>query len=64
MTNAPRSVPVLWSERDQKPTAPDSNGRRWTKDERVTQIWFAGMHSNVGGGYPDDSLARAALLKG
>ncbi len=23
---------------------------------RLKQVWFAGMHSNVGGGYPDDSL--------
>lgn len=32
------------------------------KDERVTQVWFSGMHSNVGGGYPDDSLAMVPLL--
>lgn len=32
-----------------------------TRDEAVTQVWFAGAHSNVGGGYPDDSLARVPL---
>lgn len=33
-----------------------------TDQEKVTQVWFAGMHSNVGGGYPDDSLAHVSLL--
>jgi uncharacterized protein (DUF2235 family) len=53
--------PVLWSERQEQPAAPDSQGRRWTKDERISQVWFAGSHSNVGGGYPDDSLAHLSL---
>jgi len=30
-------------------------------DEQVSQVWFAGVHSNVGGGYPDDGLARISL---
>ena len=29
--------------------------------ERISQVWFAGMHANVGGGYPDDGLAHVAL---
>jgi uncharacterized protein (DUF2235 family) len=33
-----------------------------TDKERVTQVWFSGVHSNVGGGYPDDSLAHVSLL--
>jgi uncharacterized protein (DUF2235 family) len=53
--------PVLWSEREETPPPPDWQGRRWTKDERVSQVWFAGSHSNVGGGYPDDSLAHVSL---
>ena len=32
-----------------------------TEEERLTQVWFAGVHSNVGGGYPDDSLAQVSL---
>jgi Uncharacterized alpha/beta hydrolase domain (DUF2235) len=32
-----------------------------TQSEKVTQIWFAGVHANVGGGYPDDSLAYIPL---
>ena len=31
--------------------------KRFIKDERISQVWFAGVHSNVGGGYPDDALA-------
>lgn len=30
-------------------------------EERVTQVWFTGMHSDVGGGYPDDGLAYVPL---
>ena len=33
-----------------------------TDGERVTQVWFAGAHSDVGGGYPDDSLSHVAML--
>jgi uncharacterized protein (DUF2235 family) len=53
--------PVLWSERNEAPATPDAEGKRWTRDERVSQVWFVGMHSNVGGGYPDDSLAHVPL---
>lgn len=28
---------------------------------RLRQVWFAGSHSNVGGGYPDDSLSYLPL---
>ncbi|HUD28551.1 MAG TPA: DUF2235 domain-containing protein [Novosphingobium sp.] len=28
---------------------------------RLKQVWFCGMHSDVGGGYPDDSLAYVSL---
>ncbi len=38
--------PVLWNEKD---------------DGRLIQVWFSGVHANVGGGYPDDALAFVAL---
>ncbi|MGE0677208.1 DUF2235 domain-containing protein [Pseudolabrys sp.] len=41
--------PVLWDEAG----APEG---------RINQVWFAGVHANVGGGYPDDSLAGVPLL--
>jgi uncharacterized protein (DUF2235 family) len=28
---------------------------------RMKQVWFAGVHSNVGGGYPEDQLALLTL---
>lgn len=46
--------PVLFDERGQIPP-------EHTDQESITQVWFAGVHSNVGGGYPDDSLARVSL---
>ena len=41
--------PTLWNEHKLK------------EDQYVEQVWFAGVHSNVGGGYPKDSLAQISL---
>jgi uncharacterized protein (DUF2235 family) len=54
--------PQLWDETGGTGTnayagEPDPAGRRFIKDERISQVWFSGVHTNVGGGYPDDSLA-------
>jgi uncharacterized protein (DUF2235 family) len=57
--------PVLWSERKlpteapppAAPFRPDEKDRRYIENERLSQVWFSGVHANVGGGYPDDSLA-------
>ena len=54
--------PVLWDERKEGPLAPRADGRRHLADERISQVWFAGVHSNVGGGYPDDSVAQIPLV--
>jgi uncharacterized protein (DUF2235 family) len=51
--------PVLWDESNERP--PPTTPTYETQAQRITQIWFAGMHSNVGGGYPDDSLAGVSL---
>ena len=40
--------PLLWDETDE--TSP-----------RVEQVWFAGAHSNVGGGYPKQGMSLVAL---
>jgi hypothetical protein len=29
--------------------------------ERIKEVWFAGVHSDVGGGYPEDDLAHVPL---
>ncbi len=47
-------APVLWTEQGEKVAGN-------VRDERISQVWFAGVHSNVGGGYPDDSLAHVSL---
>ncbi len=40
--------PELWDETDAKP-------------EQIEQVWFAGVHSNVGGGYPKQGMSLVAL---
>ena len=41
--------PTLWNEKG------------LLEDQKIEQVWFAGAHSNVGGGYPKDELALVAL---
>jgi uncharacterized protein (DUF2235 family) len=50
--------PVLW---DEKKETSQTGTSRLTSAERLSQVWFAGVHANVGGGYPDDSLAQIPL---
>lgn len=49
--------PLLWTEQEE----PQNTVSTHVDEERVSQVWFAGMHSNVGGGYPEDTLALAPL---
>ncbi len=55
--------------------AKDENARKeWEKEarrcakrarqfrNRLQQVWFTGMHADVGGGYPDESLSYVSLL--
>lgn len=43
--------PLLWEEpREGKPSRTD-----------LLQVWFPGVHSNIGGGYPDDTLSLVPL---
>jgi uncharacterized protein (DUF2235 family) len=54
--------PVLWDESEGQIASPrGQDGNGLTKHERITQVWFAGAHANVGGGYPDDTLAHITL---
>ena len=46
--------PMLWNEEGMEP-------KTRVEDERLSQVWFPGVHANVGGGYPDDGLAFVAL---
>ncbi len=33
----------------------------WQDDPRIEQVWFPGVHANVGGGYPQQGLSLVAL---
>ncbi len=41
--------PLLWDELESP------------RPQRIRQVWFAGVHSDVGGGYPEDGLAHVSL---
>jgi uncharacterized protein (DUF2235 family) len=43
--------PLLWDEK-----RPDGS-----RDSRIEQVWFAGVHSNVGGGYPKQGMSLLTL---
>jgi len=47
--------PIPWDERQEK----KRYGR--VDPDRLTQVWFPGMHADVGGGYPDDGLSFVPL---
>jgi uncharacterized protein (DUF2235 family) len=52
--------PRLWNEAKEKNEGNTTSTS--IDDERISQVWFAGVHANVGGGYADDSLAYVPLL--
>lgn len=45
--------PTLWQ--------PSDTARAGKAAQQVEQVWFSGVHSNVGGGYPDTGLSDIAL---
>jgi uncharacterized protein (DUF2235 family) len=49
--------PLLWDEVHEKSLVEEE----LIKPDRLRQVWFAGVHSDLGGGYPDDALAYVAL---
>jgi len=49
--------PLLWDEVHESELVRDEK----VSESRMRQVWFAGMHSDVGGGYPDESLAYVSL---
>jgi len=56
--------PLLWdeaAEEELKQSAPPEVAP-WLQSDRLKQVWFAGMHADVGGGYPDESLSYVSLL--
>jgi uncharacterized protein (DUF2235 family) len=58
--------PLLWTEASEPTVQTMVNGQPHFPSstiaaERVSQVWFSGMHSNVGGGYPDDGMSYDSL---
>lgn len=57
--------PVLWDEWEWSRKARNKHGTDAAAvrafEQRMQQVWFAGMHSDVGGGYPDESLSFVSL---
>jgi uncharacterized protein (DUF2235 family) len=51
-------VPTLWV----KKVGADGVVEEPPEHQTVSQVWFAGVHSDVGGGYPDPALSEIPLL--
>jgi len=49
--------PTLWDETEEQNLVRN----RQVPPDRLQQVWFAGTHSDVGGGYPDDGLSFVPL---
>jgi uncharacterized protein (DUF2235 family) len=49
--------PLLWNNSRLDPA--DKN--KSVPDTRIEQVWFPGVHSNIGGGYPQQGLSLVAL---
>ncbi|WP_294196824.1 DUF2235 domain-containing protein [uncultured Sphingomonas sp.] len=50
--------PLVWDELAER----DLVRRGLVEEDRLRQLWFTGMHADVGGGYPDESLSYVSLL--
>jgi uncharacterized protein (DUF2235 family) len=50
--------PLLWDEVHEQKLIEEGK----VKETRLRQVWFTGMHADVGGGYPDESLSYVSLL--
>ncbi len=50
--------PLLWDEVHEASLIE----REIVDKQRLEQVWFTGMHADVGGGYPDESLSYVSLL--
>ncbi|HYE29189.1 MAG TPA: DUF2235 domain-containing protein [Allosphingosinicella sp.] len=59
--------PLLWDEVYEQALidrreAGDETVPPWIDEDRLHQVWFTGVHADVGGGYPDESLSYVSLL--
>ena len=55
--------PLLWDEiHEEELCVLKPEEFPWIDKDRLRQVWFTGMHADVGGGYPDESLSYVSLL--
>jgi hypothetical protein len=47
--------PLLWDEK------PKDGDKKEPDPDRIKQVWFSGVHSNVGGGYPKQGMSLVSL---
>lgn len=55
--------PLLWDELEERRRTNELKRPNVPKvpHDRIRQVWFAGVHANIGGGYADDALAHTSL---
>ena len=55
--------PIPWNENHEKKIQAEQAKKknRTFPPNRLLQVWFPGMHADVGGGYPDDGLSLVPL---
>ena len=58
----PRDSAAPMNSKESDTSCPAGDGGKQKGEQIVRQVWFAGVHSNVGGGYPKDSLSLVPLL--
>ncbi len=56
-----RAVHIVSLDEDRVAFEPTLMNRDKEKPERITEIWFPGVHSDIGGGYWHDGLADVSL---
>ena len=56
-----RAVHIVSLDEDRVPFAPTLINRDSANPERILEVWFPGVHSDIGGGYWFDGLSDSAL---
>lgn len=59
--NVKNAYHALAIDEQRKPFAPTLWGSELESDQKMEPRWFAGVHTNIGGGYTNDGLANCAL---
>lgn len=60
--NAYHALAIHEKRSDFEPTLWQKQDKEETKDQVLEQVWFSGVHSDVGGGYLEEQLSDLAIL--